>query len=317
MAGCRDAAMKSPGKFGKIRASIAALLALLQPLMPAIADARRVHDVSDGHAAHPALWELDGRNGTLFLFGTIHALPPHFEWENGPVKAAIDRSDRLVLEAVIDQDPGKAADVWKLGVATTPLPPVIDRVAPRYRASLKAMAAKAGTPLDALDRMKTWAAAMVLFGVTVSNLGVSGSDGVEEQLKAQFRGANKPVEGLETLGQQLGFFDTLDEKRQREFLESVTNQQPDDAADFGKMLGAWSHGDEQGIAASFDKDMKTSDMLRTVLLQRRNMHWADALVARLAMPGTQFVAVGAGHLTGSDSVLVQLAKLGYRPKRVQ
>ena len=169
----------------------------------------------------------------------------------------------------------------------------------------------------ALDKMKTWAAAMILFGVTVTGLGVTSADGVEEQLKAQFRTLNRPIEGLETIEQQLGFFDTLTEPQQREFLESVVDQQPDDAADFGKMVGAWSHGDEKGITASFDKDMKANDIMRTVLLARRNAHWADALVRRLGTPGTQFVAVGAGHLTGTDSVQSMLAKLGYGVQRVQ
>ena len=43
----------------------------------------------------------------------------------------------------------------------------------------------------------------------------------------------------------------------------------------------------------------------------------NALVARLAVPGTQFVAVGAGHLVGSDSVQAMLAKLGYKAVRVE
>jgi uncharacterized protein YbaP (TraB family) len=158
---------------------------------------------------------------------------------------------------------------------------------------------------------------MVLFGTTVQSLGVSSADGVEERLKTQFRTTGKPIEGLETLEQQLGFFDTLTEPQQRDFLESVVDQKGDDAADFGKMLGAWSHGDEKGISASFDKDMKSSDVLRTVLIARRDQHWADAIVSRLGQPGTQFVAVGAGHLVGPDSVQAMLAKLGYKAERVE
>jgi uncharacterized protein len=126
-----------------------------------------------------------------------------------------------------------------------------------------------------------------------------------------------PVEGLETLDQQLGFFDSLSEPQQRDFLESVLDQHGDDVSDFGRMLGAWSHGNEKGIATSFDKDMKKSDALRTVLIAHRNAHWADAIAARLAQPGTQFLAVGAGHLVGRDSVQSMLEKMGYKPERVE
>ena len=36
-----------------------------------------------------------------------------------------------------------------------------------------------------------------------------------------------------------------------------------------------------------------------------------------ATPGTTLVAVGAGHLSGDDSVIAMLEKGGYKVKRVQ
>jgi uncharacterized protein len=300
--------------FFRQRAALAAFLAFLQPVLPAPALARqRVEKV-----AHPAVWRLQKGSSTIYLFGTIHALPPHFEWESPEVRKVVGDSDRLVLEAVIDQDPAKsAAALFRLGTATAPLPPLADRIAPRYRASLAALAKRSAVPMETLDKLKTWAAGMVLFGTTVQTLGVSASEGVEERLKAEFRAAGKPIEGLETLDQQLGFFDTMSEPQQREFLESVLDQKGDEARDFGKMIGSWAHGDEKGIASSFDKDMKNSAALRDVLIARRNAHWADAIVKRLDQPGTEMVAVGAGHLVGKQSVQAMLAKLGYRTERVE
>jgi len=292
-----------------------AILLCLQPvgLTPLAARTHR-HAAS---AVRPAIWVLRDKDTSIYLFGTIHALPPHFDWETPALRRVIARSDRLVLEAVID-DPARSAQVLlKLGKADKPVPPLAERVAPKFRKALAAMEAKAGVPAATLDTMKTWAAAMVLFGVTVSDLGVSSADGVEDALKKQFRAQGKPVEGLETLEQQLGFFDTLTEAQQRAFLESVVDQRPDDAADFGTMLTAWSHGDEAGIAESFDRDMKSADALREVLLAKRNARWADLLIKRLAKPGVEMVAVGAGHLVGPDSVRARLKALGYKTVRVE
>lgn len=305
-------------KLIRARTAFAAFLALLQPALPAIAWGKPRVESSRSHAAHPALWRIQKGASTIYLFGTIHALPPNFEWETPDLQKVVDGADRLVLEAVIDQDPSKsAAALFRIGMATGPIKPLAERIDPKYRAGLVALTKKSAVPAATLDKMKTWAAGMVLFGATVQTLGVSSADGVEEHLKAQFRAAGKPIEGLETLDQQLGFFDTMSEPQQREFLEGVVDEKADDVADFGKMLGAWAHGNEKGIATSFDKDMKKSDALRTVLIARRNAHWADALVSRLAQPGTQFVAVGAGHLVGSDSVQAMLAKLGYQAERVE
>jgi uncharacterized protein len=302
-------------KLTRWRAITAAFLALLQPALPSALLAR--HQVAKAQA-HPAVWRLQKGASTVYLFGTIHALPPHFEWETPEVQSVVKSADKLVLEAVIDQDPTKsAAALFKIGMAPGTVAPLADRIDPKYKGALADLEKKSAVPADTLDKMKTWAAGMVLFGATVQTLGVNSADGVEERLKAEFRAQNKPIEGLETLEQQLGFFDTMAEPQQREFLEGVVDQKADDAADFGKMLGAWAHGDEKGIARSFDKDMKKSQSLRDVLIARRNAHWADAIVARLNQPGTQLVAVGAGHLVGEDSVQAMLAKLGYQAVRVE
>jgi uncharacterized protein YbaP (TraB family) len=297
------------------RTAVAAFLALLQPALPSALLARPPVAKAE---AHPAIWRLQKGVSTIYLFGTIHALPPNFTWETPAIRQIVGSADRLVLEAVIDQDPAKfAAALFKVGMAPGTIPPLADRVDPKYKGALATLETKAAVPPATLDKMKTWAAGVILFGATVQTLGVNSADGVEEHLKAQFRAAGKPIEGLETLEQQLGFFDTMAEPQQRDFLDGVVNQKADDVSDFGKMLGAWAHGDEKGIARSFDKDMKKSEALRTVLIARRNAHWADAIVARLNQPGTQLVAVGAGHLVGDDSVQAMLAKLGYKAERVE
>ena len=49
---------------------------------------------------------------------------------------------------------------------------------------------------------------------------------------------------------------------------------------------------------------------------RRNARWADWVAARMAQPGTVFVAVGAGHLAGKGSVQTLLAEKGLKAERV-
>jgi len=53
-----------------------------------------------------------------------------------------------------------------------------------------------------------------------------------------------------------------------------------------------------------------------VLLTERNRRWAAWIKARMAKPGTVFLAVGAGHLAGSDSVVADLGKAGLTAERV-
>ena len=53
------------------------------------------------------------------------------------------------------------------------------------------------------------------------------------------------------------------------------------------------------------------------LLFQRNRNWATWVRQRLQQPGTVFVAVGAGHLAGPNSVQDALKAQGVETARVQ
>jgi uncharacterized protein YbaP (TraB family) len=167
--------------------------------------------------------------------------------------------------------------------------------------------------------MKTWAAALMLTGAALQQIGVdaAASPGVEPQLTALFRSADKPVDGLETAELQLGYFDKLPETAQRAFLVATLDAPAKAKADFQKMLTAWEKGDPAAIEKAFADDPEFTPALRDLLLRQRDRLWADALARRLEQPGTVFVAVGAGHLVGPDSVQRMLADKGLKVTRVQ
>lgn len=293
----------------KLFRSIAALVAtLLAPALPARAPL----------AAKPALWKLADADTTIWLFGTVHVLPAGYRWRGAAIDKALAESRSLTLETVLDTDPGVVARVLKTTGMGKGLPPLALRVPPGKRAALAALIARSGMPPATLDAMKSWAAAVVLTGASYSRIGLApGGEGVEPQLSALFRAAGKPVDGLETAEQQLGFFDVLPESAQRAFLVSALDDPKGARADFDRMLAAWARGDVTAIARAFAEEPEFTPELRDLLVVRRDRAWADALVKRLATPGTSFVAVGAGHLAGPDSVQRMLAAKGLKVTRIQ
>jgi uncharacterized protein YbaP (TraB family) len=60
-----------------------------------------------------------------------------------------------------------------------------------------------------------------------------------------------------------------------------------------------------------------SPALYELLLAGRNRSWAEWIETRLKSPGTVFVAVGAGHLAGKNSVQDYLAKDGIKTSRIE
>lgn len=302
----------------KLLAPIFALTALLlQSCAPATQTQSAGSTSSTMVGDAPALWRIADEDTTIWLFGTIHVLPAGFEWRSERIDAAIAASDELVIETVLSGDTSESAMLlMRLGVAPN-LPPIAERIPAEHREQLAAMIARGPFPESFLNGLETWAASLMLVGVTLNDLGLDPENGVEEQLEIAFRVANKPISGFETPAQQLGYFDQLPEDAQRHFLTTVIDTPDDIRAEFDAMLEAWVHGDEAAIAATFDDELSYSEVLREALLGRRNADWARQIAARLDQPGTVFVAVGAGHLVGRDSVQDFLAEQGIRTQRVQ
>lgn len=267
-------------------------------------------------SARPALWEVSDPDTTIYLFGTIHLLPDQIQWRTPAFDQAVAGSQELVVETIIDdKNPGKLMQAMaSLGFANG-LPPLIQRVPPGKRAALQLAMKKSGMPIQALDKMKTWAAAFILLGNKFRDLGLSG--GVEGVLRNDFTTRGKPIGELESNAEQLSFFDRLPESAQRSLLEGAIEGDKSMNADFSGMLQAWSKGDVQGIARTFDRDLAASPALQQSLIRQRNANWSKWIEARMAQPGAVLLAVGAGHLAGKDSVVEMLKKDGYKIRRLQ
>ena len=268
------------------------------------------------HSARPALWEVSDPDTTIYLFGTIHLLPDQVQWRTPAFDQAVAGSQELVVETIIDEkNPGKLMSAMaSLGFANG-LPPLVQRVPAGKRTALEEAMKKSGMPLQALDKMKTWAAAFILLGDKFRALGLSG--GVEGVLKNDFTTHGKAVGELESNLEQLSFFDRLPENAQRSLLEGAIEGDKSMNADFSGMLQAWSKGDVQGIARTFDRDLSASPAPQQSLIRERNANWSKWIESRMAQPGAILIAVGAGHLAGKDSVVEMLKKDGYKVRRLQ
>lgn len=266
----------------------------------------------------PALWRVADKDTTVYLFGTIHLLPPGSQWRTPKLENAVARSNGLVVETIIDaKNPAELAGVMmRLGLNPS-LPPLINRVPPEKRAALQAAVAASGVPMAAYDRMETWAAAFTLIGTQFRSIGLKSEEGVETVLKQAFTSAGKPVGQLETNAEQLGFFDALPEEAQRTLLVASLDRPDQVREQFNGMLTAWLRGDIDAIARTFNEDMAGSPALGDALLRRRNANWARWIESRMAQPGAVMVAVGAGHLAGDSSVQAMLQQRGLKVTRIQ
>ena len=296
--------------------SLSPVLALLAPAsLPAHAETAAAVVAPVPVAARPALWKIADADTTIWLFGTIHALPPGIHWMDGPVVAALRDSAQLVTE-IPETDPA-AMQSAVMGHALLPegqtlraLLTEADR--PKFEAAL----AGVGLPPEAFDRFEPWYAAVALTTLPLAKSGYTAANGVEEQISAEHRRLGRLRIGLETAEDQLAMFDSLPRDVQLRYLHEVLEGLPTLDSELAGIVREWSAGHAEKLAELLNADEDDPRMV-TVLLTNRNHAWADWLGKRLNQPGTVFMAVGAGHLAGKDSVQALLKQRGIVAVRVQ
>ena len=306
--------------FGQTALAFAALLlnanAAPQAAAPAPAPAA---PVAASVPADPALWVVKDKDTTIYLFGTVHALKPHLSWFDAAVKKAFDASGQLVLEIPLP-DPAEAQKVI-LPLAIDPDgPPLRQKLPEKDRAAYVAALTKLGVPkagIAQFDSFEPWFAGVTMAQIGLQKAGFSPADGAEMALDKAAKAAGKPVSGLETLQQQLGYFHDLPEADQIAFLLAGVKEIDKFDGMMNAMVDKWKAGDADGLSTLMNEDLTSQPNLYKVLLVDRNARWADWIDTRLKTPGTVFLAVGAGHLAGKDSVQVQLAKHHLKAVRVR
>ena len=264
--------------------------------------------------ADPALWVVKDADTTIYLFGTIHILKPGLTWFDEAVKKAFDASDTLVLE-MVEPDQATQQRVVTTKAFAPSGPTLSSQLQPKYRRILDQTMAEANIPSAAYDRMRPWFASITLSIVPVRKLGYDAENGPEKVLTAAAKEAGKPVIGLETFEGQMSVFDGLSRPAQLKLLESTIDELPKAPQTMANMVRDWAKGDPDALAAEMNDSLKDSPEVANALLVNRNRNWAKWIAQRMKQPGTVFIAVGAGHLAGPQSVQHQLAP--YRLKAVR
>ena len=263
---------------------IAAALAAASPQAPPALPAVEASDI------RPAMFAVRDADTTVFIFGTFHALDGRTDWFKDNVRGAFENSDELVLETLVPEGPDRA----QLSSM------------PRYRGLMTPSASFLATTRMAIDAGRSQ-------GMQVGN-------GADMILRHVAEAEGKPVEGLETLESQLTMFTKLPAPPRHEPKagEPIPETTPMDSLSkaMAEMQAAWKHGDQSVFVKMLGQLSQSSPDTYRMMFTERNGRWADWIRARLQTPGTVFVAVGAGHLAGKDSLLVQLAERGIPSQRV-
>ena len=268
----------------------------------------------------PAMWEIADDDSKLYIFGTFHILPPDLEWKTISYEIAMEDAEKTVTEA----DTESAEAVASLGAAIREvgLNPegvaLSDTLGPERFARFAAAAQQFGLAPQALESYRPWLAMITVSVAAIQAQGYDAAAGVDGIVTSEARDEGDDILHLETASEQVRILASLDEDEMLANFDVTLEQLENFDTMAAEMLEAWRTGDEDKLAAIFVADLKASspDAFEKILAAR-NRNWAEQAVAFLADDEDYFIAVGAGHLVGEDSLIDLLERRGLKARRIQ
>lgn len=289
--------------------------ALAQAVAPAQPVAPAAVPMAQGNG--PALWVIKDADSTLYLFGTVHVLRPTTAWGSARVDAAFDSASEVYLEITNPDDQAAVVPlIQQHGLSLDK--PLSSRLTAEEMADLTAAAESMGASAAQFEPLKPWLVALTLSVAPLVKAGYDPKSGVELILRARADAAGKPVKGLETIDEQIRILAGLSDETQLAFLRTTLESFENATTELDGMVAAWADGDVVKLKELGIDDMREeSEEVYQALLVRRNTNWADQIQTLLAGSGTTFIAVGAAHLAGDDSVQAILEQRGVEVERVE
>jgi uncharacterized protein YbaP (TraB family) len=266
-------------------------------------------------SADPAMWVVKDADSTVYLLGTIHVMKPGVNWRSEKLDAALKSSDELWMEADLEADPA-IVQTYALNFGMDSQRSLASLVGEANFSKFIELAKRYDIPTRDLHQMRPWLASMLLSRAQIVSIGYDPALGVDSTLEKAAIAANKPIKPFETASQQMGYLADMPDKVSAEMLVQTLDEVNDGAALIDEMQAAWLAGDVKKLQRiGPDKMRAEAPELFDAILVQRNTAWVKQIDAMMKGSGTQFIAVGAAHLVGKDSVLEQLGKLGYKVQR--
>lgn len=263
------------------------------------------------------IWIAEGDTNRVYLLGSIHVLRETDHPLPDAVEVVYDDAERLVMEIDMDDiDPLAALRVLMSHGILEGDTTLQDIMGPETYAQAKASAAEINIPMELLDKTKPWLAAITVQEMIMMRVGFKAEHGIEMYLTSKATADGKPITGLETVEQQLGFLDSLPTETQISWLlQSIAEAQNLETL-VDEMVVAWRSGDVKFLEEKLLFEMDAYPELRDAILFDRNKSWVEPIMALLDDSDDYLVVVGVAHLVGDNGVPDLLSKHGVRIKQL-
>jgi uncharacterized protein YbaP (TraB family) len=268
------------------------------------------------------LWEVEGDNSTVYLFGSLHLGEPGFY----PLPEKIERTFRSADHVVFEVDPREMTSpraqqrMLQMG-SLAPGQSLREVLSPAVVAELETRLRFMGVPPENFMNFRPWFVTLMLTSLQYTSLGYFPDYGVEQYIAREVSDTAGTL-ALETLDEQLGFLQHLDGEA---FLAYTLANFEEGRQMASSLVEAWRCADKPVLNALLTKGFEADgapgidmEALKDKLITERNVEMAEKIRGYLQEgSGDYFVVVGSAHYLGEGSIVELLRKQGHEVTAVR
>jgi hypothetical protein len=251
------------------------------------------------------LYRISGNGLTKdsYIFGTIHTMPKEdFEMPK-KVMDALKSCEKIALEIDMNMTMSEKIELAKMTMlpnGETLKKYMTDSSYNKLKSYCMDSLAWKETKFDQYAHMKPF-----FFSSLVLQEKIGKQKSFEMEFQKLAKKNDKPLMGLETVMYQMETIDRISIKDQIQFMDDFSNM-----SEFDVMFDLYLKEDISGLYTLISSETDMLPEFNHWFLDVRNANWIPVIEKEIRQQ-TTFIAVGAGHLGGTNGVLELLKKQGY------
>ena len=265
----------------------------------------------------PPIWEVRSGGNAVYLLGSIHL----GRSDMYPVGQVAEKAYRASKVVALEADPTDQQAIVAAIADTFYQPPesLQNNLPGPLLTRLSRVLERQGIPLEQAQTMKPFMVAMTLASIEYAKAGFDLSLGVDMHYARRAKQDGKPVVELESFGGQIALMNSMSDRLQESLLQVTLDsiENGEIASQVDAMINAWKSGDGKKLHDAVSAEERKlpaalAQEFHQKFMRDRNLAMARKIESMLEGSDSHFVAIGAAHLLGQDSILQILSEKGYR-----
>jgi uncharacterized protein len=261
--------------------------------------------------AQSLLYKVTGKciENPIYIFGTIHAIPQSDFFMDDIVMEKFEMAQKIVFEIDMS-NPNMILEVQSAMMMNNNS---IDKLTTQedYSKLKKFFADSLLLPLDHLKQVKPLMMSSFLIPKIIGEALAS----YETYFLQKAMEMGKPIGGLETVTEQIGYIDKIPLEKQVSILLESIDDFNESKNEYRNLVAVYKTKNVESIYYHMMESIEEYKEFGEFLIYERNRNWISKILA-LGNKQVTFIAVGCGHLGGENGILNLLRNEGLTVEMV-